>query len=585
MNPRKVISLLLLLSLGLGRLGNAYAQETSNADQPFSLFLPLVASDAETTAQEADTNDDALLADEAFVDPEFSADESVISAAATTTTLLPTRYTTTSGSDGGQPVSNLHVQDQAGTQSDTNKFVALLTPSNKNYIGYRSYSLPTNLDPATISALQVKANYRGPAKSYQTWTWTIYNWSTQKWVTLGNNSGAQDGQWKLFTFTAGGTLRNYINSSTREIQVRLQSNNTKGDMALDYEALAIGANNNNSLPISGVAVPALSAFDNAMVNFMTARNIQAGTLAVSRNGTMLLERGYGWQDRTRQRTITPNTFMRIASVDKPLTAAAIKRLIAQGRLSASTKIFAFLNVTPPAGRTADPRLKDITIQHLLDHQGGWDPTKSFDPMFDVVRIANELGIASPAGIPDIARYMAGQPLQYTPGTGSAYSNFGYALLRWTITRVTGKALVSYFQSEFGLDVERSYAFAKDRNAREIWYSDPGTCTNVYQPSTTVACPDGGFAVEAYTLVASSATLATHLNRYWISGEPRAVGQTGYVYWFFGSLPGTFTFIYQHPNGTNVAILFNQRTDPSGLAYDSIKTVIDQVIAGIPSLNQ
>lgn len=37
--------------------------------------------------------------------------------------------------------------------------------------------------------------------------------------------------------------------------------------------------------------------------------------------------------------------------------------------------------------------------------------------------------------------------------------------------------------------------------------------------------------------------------------------------------------------SSVAILLNQRTDPASLAYDSIKTVIDPVITGIPLLNQ
>lgn len=582
-------SLLMTLLLISGSYFNPLllrAQSTDNPDQPFNLFLPLISSGHEAVTTDMDfVSDDPPLADEVFVEPEFSADETAVSAAATTVTLLPTSYTTTNGAAGGQPVSNLHIQDQTGLQNDWNKYVEFTTPGSQKYIGYRSYALPTTINPTTITALQLKANYLGSVKSYQTWTWTIYNWSTKKWVVLGNNNGALNGQWKLFTFKAGGTLRAYINSS-RELRVRLQANNTKGNMALDYEALTVSANNSSpTLPISGVAVPALGAFDEAMINFMTARNIQAGTLAISRKGTLLLARGYGWQDRAQQRIISPSTLMRIASVDKPLTGAAIKRLIAQGQLSANTKIFAFLNIQPPLGKTPDARLKDITIQHLLDHQGGWDPAQSFDPMFDVVRIANELGISSPAGIPDVARYMAGQPLQYTPGTHSAYSNFGYALLRWTITKVTGQSLASYFQREFGLDVERSYAFARDRNAREIWYSDPNSCINVYQPTTTVACPDGGFAVESYSLVASSATLATHLDRYWISGEPRTPGQTGYVYWFYGSLPGTFTFVYQHVNGTNVAILFNQRMDASNLPYDTIKGVMDQVIAGIPSLNQ
>lgn len=242
MKHTKTLVILLLLSLGWGGAFSVYAQATGTADQPFSLFLPLVTSNNEMAMQETEASNDPLPDDESFVEPEFSADESVISAATTTITLLPTSYTTTSGASGdGQVVTNLHLQDQSGQQDDWDKYVEFTTPSIKNYIGHRSYTVPANLDLATITAIQIVANYKGPVKAYQTWTWTIYNWSTKKWVTLGNNTGAPDWQWKLFTFLAGGTLRSYVNSSTREIQVRLQSSNTKDDMDLDYEAVIVSA--------------------------------------------------------------------------------------------------------------------------------------------------------------------------------------------------------------------------------------------------------------------------------------------------------------------------------------------------------
>jgi len=158
--------------------------------------------------------------------------------AATTTILLPSSYVTTSGSDGGQPVTNLHVQDQSGTQDDWNKYVEFTTPSS-NYAGYRRYYLPSGIDRQSITAIQITVNYKGPLKSYQTWTWKIYNWGNSSWVTLGDNTSAADWRWTFLTFNASGTLANYVKSDTGEIRIRLQSNNAKDNCDLDYEAVMV----------------------------------------------------------------------------------------------------------------------------------------------------------------------------------------------------------------------------------------------------------------------------------------------------------------------------------------------------------
>jgi N-acyl-D-amino-acid deacylase len=73
--------------------------------------------------------------------------------------------------------------------------------------------------------------------------------------------------------------------------------------------------------------------------------------------------------------------MRIASVTKPITAAAVYKLIRNKRLSLSTKAFQLLDLKAKAGKVADRRIYSITVGQLLEHKGGWDSNASFDPMF------------------------------------------------------------------------------------------------------------------------------------------------------------------------------------------------------------
>ncbi len=200
-------------------------------------------------------------------------------------------------------------------------------------------------------------------------------------------------------------------------------------------------------PVTGKAVDRLRGFDEAMLRFMQDRGIPAGTLALSRDGEILLSRGYGWSDRDRKKPIAPDTPMRIASLAKPITAAAVLKLTADGKLDLDARAFALIGATPPAGKTPDPRLKDITVKHLLEHEGGWDRAATFDPMFRSVVIARELGKAPPADANDVIRYMAGQPLQFKPGSRDCYSNFGYCVLGRVIEKASGRGYVDHVRRD------------------------------------------------------------------------------------------------------------------------------------------
>ncbi len=174
--------------------------------------------------------------------------------------------------------------------------------------------------------------------------------------------------------------------------------------------------------------------------FLDERGIRGATMAVARDGRLILERAYGYSDRNATRPMAPDDPMRLASLSKLFTGAAIHRLMNQGKLRPDTRVAELLDLKPPPGRTLDPRWKNVTIQHLLDHRGGWRLVDGWDPVFATDQVATKLSRKSPASARDLIDFMAGEPLQFDPGTAWAYSNFGYVLLGRVIERVSGHFL-------------------------------------------------------------------------------------------------------------------------------------------------
>ncbi|MCY4027371.1 MAG: serine hydrolase [Acidobacteria bacterium] len=140
---------------------------------------------------------------------------------------------------------------------------------------------------------------------------------------------------------------------------------------------------------------------------------------------------------TGKTLVHPTSLFRIASVSKPITAVAVLRLVQDRQLDLSARLTDVLSLAPPPGQARDRTLSTVTVLNLLQHLGGWDRSSTFDPMYHDVEIADALDVPLPITKADIATFMTGQPLQYTPGTRYAYSNYGYNLLGQIIEVVTG----------------------------------------------------------------------------------------------------------------------------------------------------
>ena len=72
---------------------------------------------------------------------------------------------------------------------------------------------------------------------------------------------------------------------------------------------------------------------------MESHNAPGLSVAISRHGQIVFQRGYGFADKTRGERVKPASRFRIASISKPITSVAIFSLIEQGRLRLSDFIF------------------------------------------------------------------------------------------------------------------------------------------------------------------------------------------------------------------------------------------------------
>src|ERR1044071_943039 len=80
------------------------------------------------------------------------------------------------------------------------------------------------------------------------------------------------------------------------------------------------------------------AFDRGIENFMEARDIPGGALAVVKDGRLVYTRGYGWADRENKSPVNPTSLFRIASISKPFTAVAVLKLVEADKLRLDMRV-------------------------------------------------------------------------------------------------------------------------------------------------------------------------------------------------------------------------------------------------------
>lgn len=357
------------------------------------------------------------------------------------------------------------------------------------------------------------------------------------------------------------------------------------------------------VPATGLADSAFASYDRLMVDILLRYKIPGGAVAVTRNGKLVLARGYGYADRDRKTPVQPDSLFRIASISKTITSAAILKLTEEGKLHLDDRAFEYLkDLQPLKGRNHDPRIATITIRQILHHTGGWDRDAGFDPMFRPTMIAEAFGQPSPAGCATVIRYMLGQKLDFDPGTKFAYSNFGFCVLGRIIERVSGRRYEEFVEREIlgpaGISrMKIGKSLDSEDAAGEVHYYSQFTGRSVFPPlDKIVSLPYGGFNLEAMDShggwIASAIDLVKFANAidgrrgkpllsrasireltsrpaspmaqdtpayYGLGWNIRPVG-TDANWWHTGSIPGTTTLLVRTHHGYCWAAVFNSRAE-------------------------
>jgi CubicO group peptidase (beta-lactamase class C family) len=169
---------------------------------------------------------------------------------------------------------------------------------------------------------------------------------------------------------------------------------------------AAGAEASSELPEE-----AADAIRAAVPDGMSRFGIPGLSLAVAEGGTLRFEAGFGWADVENEVRARPETVYRLASVSKPITAAAVLRLAEAGRLDLDAPVSRYCPDFPE-------KPWPLTSRQLLCHQGGvrhYRPgeqpaTRRFTTLVDGLGLFKD------------------DPLVHEPGTRVLYSTYGYTVL-------------------------------------------------------------------------------------------------------------------------------------------------------------
>jgi CubicO group peptidase (beta-lactamase class C family) len=167
---------------------------------------------------------------------------------------------------------------------------------------------------------------------------------------------------------------------------------------------------------------------------MNTYRIPGVAVALIENGVITWVQTYGYADREQQRQVTPETYCRMESISKPVTAWGVMRLVEQGKVQLDAPVQDYL------GDWQFPRseyaVDEVTVRQLLSHSSGLplgDISLRYDPAEEKPGLRESLS--------------AQARLQQSPGTSFLYSNVGFNLLEVVIEHVSGESFADFMQAE------------------------------------------------------------------------------------------------------------------------------------------
>ena len=173
-----------------------------------------------------------------------------------------------------------------------------------------------------------------------------------------------------------------------------------------------------------------------------AYHIPGATVAVVKDGRIVLSKGYGYADIDKRRKVVANqTLFRVGSVSKLFIWTAVMQLVEQGKLDLDADVNIYLKAFQIPATFAWP----ITLRSLISHTSGFEDLATGGRIF----VHNAADI-----IPQEEYLKDRMPTRVRPpGTVTAYSNYGSTLAAYIVEQVSEKPFEEYVQESILLPLD------------------------------------------------------------------------------------------------------------------------------------
>ncbi len=171
------------------------------------------------------------------------------------------------------------------------------------------------------------------------------------------------------------------------------------------------------------------------------------SITVLKEGKVLLQKGYGYADLENKTEVDPKkTIFRIASVSKPIAAAALAHMVYEGLIDLDTSIYAYVPYYPK-------KKYDFTIRQLASHTAGIRGYRG-----------KEYALNMPFSIKESIEVFAHDDLLFEPGTDYLYNSFDWVLISLAMQEVSGIPFEKYVHEKVLKPLVMKNTFAEDGKA-------------------------------------------------------------------------------------------------------------------------
>lgn len=183
-----------------------------------------------------------------------------------------------------------------------------------------------------------------------------------------------------------------------------------------------------------MATPDFESIAESIQREMTEKSIPSLAVAAARDGEIVWEQAFGWANRELRIPATVHTPYSLASISKPITTTGLMILAERGLLDLDAPANNYLGCATL--RAVFGEANDATVRRIANHTSGL-------PLHYQFFYADE-PYSRPSMDETIRRY---GNLVRAPGERVQYSNLGFGVLDYLISRISGKSYRNFMREE------------------------------------------------------------------------------------------------------------------------------------------